>query len=59
MTTALLVTAGVWLVVALIAAFWLGSGMRHADEGEQRRLAREQERERHVDLPETDDRRSA
>jgi hypothetical protein len=61
--TVLLVIAGVWLAAALAAALVIGAAMRRADQGEQRRLARE----RQLDLdrsaqrrgPDIDDRRTA
>ncbi|WP_222192767.1 hypothetical protein [Modestobacter italicus] len=41
MTTTLLLIAAVWVIVAVIAALWVGAAMRRADQGERRRLERE------------------
>jgi hypothetical protein len=61
--TTLLVIAGVWLIAALIAALVIGAAMRHADQGEARRLAREHAlelaRDHEHHRPDLDDRRTA
>ncbi|WP_299955015.1 hypothetical protein [uncultured Modestobacter sp.] len=41
MTTTLLLIAAVWIVVAVIAALWVGAAMHRADQGERARLERE------------------
>ena len=41
MTTTLLLIAGLWVLVALVAALWVGAAMRRAEQGERRRLERE------------------
>jgi len=46
-----------WLVIALVAAFWVSGGMRHAEQGEQRRLARAEARRRRDD-PDAPERRT-
>ena len=61
--TTLLVVVGVWLAAALVAALVLGAAMRHAEQGERRRLAREAalelERDSRAPGVDLDDRRSA
>jgi hypothetical protein len=61
--TVLLVIAGVWLAAALAAALVIGAAMRRADQGEQRRLARERQLDLDRDArrtgPDIDDRRTA
>lgn len=55
--TTLWIIAGVWIVVALAAALWVGAAMRRAEQGEQHRLA--EERAREAERPGTDDVRTA
>ena len=55
--TTLLVIAGLWVLVALIAALWVGAAMRRAEQGERRRL--ERERAAAGSHPDEDDRESA
>lgn len=55
--TTLLAIAGLWGLVALVAALWLGAAMRHAEQAEQRRL--ERERATVGEHPGEDDRRTA
>ena len=61
--TTLLVIAVAWLIAALVAALVIGAAMRRADQGEERRLAREREldlrRDAQLPLPGMDERRSA
>ena len=43
--TTLWIIVGTWIVVALVAAFWVGAAMRHAEHGEQCRLDQERAQE--------------